>query len=114
MLARQTGNGHDVRDRRSFVPAPLGHLVAAQRQEIRTTRANAALGATNPETAASLLAEFGENHISWGRDALISFALRNYPRRRRFYPTELAAFPVVRLRSSREVQRWLAQISAQE
>ena len=44
----------------------------------------------------------------WGRDALIPFALRNFPRRRRLYPTELAAFPVVRLRSSREVQRWLS------
>ncbi len=50
----------------------------------------------------------------WGRDALIPFALRNFPRRRRRYPAELAAFPVVRLRSSREVERSLAQIPTQE
>ena len=40
----------------------------------------------------------------WGRDALIPFVLRNFPRRRRLYLTELAAFPVVRLRSSCEVE----------
>ena len=48
----------------------------------------------------------------WGRDALIPFALRNYPRRRRLYPVELARYPVVRLRSSKEVECWLAQVGA--
>ena len=44
----------------------------------------------------------------WGRDALIPFALRTHLRRRREYPVKLARFDVVRLRSSREVERWLA------
>jgi adenylate kinase family enzyme len=50
----------------------------------------------------------------WGRDALVPFALRNYPRRRRVYPAELASYPVVRLRSTAAVERWLAQLPAQE
>jgi hypothetical protein len=44
----------------------------------------------------------------WGRDALIPFALRSHFRRRRQYPVELARYDVVRLRSPREVERWLA------
>ena len=43
------------------------------------------------------------------RDSCL-FALRNYPRRRRLYPEELERFPVVRLRSRREVERWLAGV----
>lgn len=50
----------------------------------------------------------------WGRDALIPFALRNYPRRRRVYPPELARYHVVRLRSTAEVERWLAQVPTAE
>ncbi len=46
----------------------------------------------------------------WGRDALIPFALRNYPRRRRVYPVELARYDVVRLRSTAAAERWLAQV----
>jgi adenylate kinase family enzyme len=42
-----------------------------------------------------------------GRDALIPYALRSYRERRRRYPVELAAYPVVRLRSQREVNAWL-------
>lgn len=49
----------------------------------------------------------------WGRDALIPYALRNFPRRRRLYPIELAAFPIVRLRANREVERWLAGVESQ-
>ena len=49
-----------------------------------------------------------------GRDALIPFALRNFPRRRRLYPVELAPYPVVRLRSTAEVERWLAQVPTPE
>ena len=49
----------------------------------------------------------------WGRDALIPFALRNARRRRREYPVELAAFPVVRLRSTREVREWLTAATRQ-
>lgn len=48
----------------------------------------------------------------WGRDSLVGFALRMHFERRRRYPVELAAFPVVRLRSPREVERWLADYSS--
>ena len=44
----------------------------------------------------------------WGRDALIPYALRGVRRRRREYPERLAACDVVRLRTQREVERWLA------
>lgn len=44
----------------------------------------------------------------FGRDSLVRFALRNFPRRRRIYPVELAPYDVVRLRSQREVDEWLA------
>lgn len=47
-----------------------------------------------------------------GRDALIPYALRGYRSRRRRYPSELARFDVVRLRSQREVDEWLATIPA--
>lgn len=50
----------------------------------------------------------------WGRDALIPFALRNFPRRRRLYPAAFARYPVVRLRSTAEVERWLAQVPTPE
>jgi adenylate kinase family enzyme len=46
-----------------------------------------------------------------GRDALIPYALRNYGSRRRRYAVELAEYPVVRLRSLREVDAWLATVS---
>ena len=49
-----------------------------------------------------------------GRDALIPFALRNYPRRRRLYPVELAPYRVVRLRSTAEVERWLDRVPTAE
>jgi adenylate kinase family enzyme len=42
-----------------------------------------------------------------GRDALIPFALRHHRRRRREYPARLARFNVVRLQSTKEVERWL-------
>jgi adenylate kinase family enzyme len=47
-----------------------------------------------------------------GRDALIPYALRGYAARRRRYPSELARFHVVRLRSQREIDDWLAAIPA--
>jgi adenylate kinase family enzyme len=43
------------------------------------------------------------------RDSLLLFALRNYPRRRRLYPAELAPYNVVRLRSPRQVETWRAE-----
>ena len=43
----------------------------------------------------------------WGRDSLLWWALRAHFRRRRVYPEELAGYRVVRLRSPREVERFL-------
>ena len=48
----------------------------------------------------------------WGRESLFGFALRMHFERRRRYPDELAAFPVVRLRSSNAVERWLDDYSS--
>ncbi len=43
-----------------------------------------------------------------GRDALFPYALHSHFQRRRLYPVELAPYPVVRLRSPKEVDAWLA------
>jgi adenylate kinase family enzyme len=40
-------------------------------------------------------------------NSVVVYALRHYRRRRRTYPRELARFPVVRLRSQRDVDRFL-------
>jgi hypothetical protein len=42
------------------------------------------------------------------RNSIFLFALRSYRPRRRSYPERLAAFPHVRLRSKREVERFLS------
>jgi Shikimate kinase len=47
----------------------------------------------------------------WGRDSLFGFALRMHFTRRRRYPVDLGRFRVVRLRSPREVARWLDDYS---
>lgn len=51
----------------------------------------------------------------WGgffaRDSLLRFALRTYPTRRRVYPVELGRYNLVRLRSPREVERWLEAVT---
>ena len=44
----------------------------------------------------------------WGRDSLFGYALRTHFRRRREWPSQLAAYPVVRLRTPAEVERFLA------
>jgi len=44
------------------------------------------------------------------RDGLLRFAWRNYGVRRATYPSELARFHLVRLRSQREVDAWLGAI----
>jgi adenylate kinase family enzyme len=44
------------------------------------------------------------------RDGLVRFAWRSYAVRRATYPAELARFQVLRLRSQREVDLWLASI----
>lgn len=49
--------------------------------------------------------------LGW-RDGVVTFALRNYRRRRREYPERLAPYPVVRLRSTGEVERWLAGVES--
>jgi adenylate kinase family enzyme len=42
-----------------------------------------------------------------GRDSLFVYAVRSHFARRRGWPGQLQEFPVVRLRSSEEVSRWL-------
>jgi len=48
----------------------------------------------------------------WGRDALIPYALRAHFRHRRDHPLELASYPVVRLRSQREIDAFLSASAA--
>jgi hypothetical protein len=47
-------------------------------------------------------------NVFFSRDSLIWYALSNHARHRREYPARLAPYPVVRLRSQREVDAWLA------
>ena len=47
----------------------------------------------------------------WGRESLFGFALAMHFRRRRTYPADLASYPVVRLRSTREVRRWFESVA---
>lgn len=47
-------------------------------------------------------------NVFLSRDSLLLFSLRSHFRRRREYPTELAPYRVVRLRTPEEVERWLA------
>ena len=44
----------------------------------------------------------------WGRDGLILYSLRHVRRRREEYPLRFASHNLVRLRSRKEVERWLA------
>lgn len=60
---------------------------------------------------------WNDNRETWrgfliGRESLFVWALRAHFRRRRAYPDQLAGFPVVRLRSPREVERWLDDYSS--
>ena len=48
----------------------------------------------------------------WGRDALIPYAFRSHRSRRRRYPLELAAYPVVRLRTQAEVEAFVSAAGA--
>jgi len=47
-------------------------------------------------------------NVFFSRNSLIWYALRNHPRHRRVYPKRLARYNVVRLRTPKEVERWLA------
>jgi shikimate kinase len=46
----------------------------------------------------------------WGRESLFGYALTMHFRRRRDYPTKLARYSVVRLRTTDDVDRWLANV----
>jgi hypothetical protein len=43
----------------------------------------------------------------WGRDSLFAYALRSHFARRRQWPAELRAYPVLRLRSTAAVRAFL-------
>ena len=47
----------------------------------------------------------------WGRGSLFVWAFRSHFRRRRSYPQSLARYDLVRLRTTKEVERWLARCS---
>ena len=47
----------------------------------------------------------------FARDSLLRFALRTYAPRRRGYPAELGRYNLVRLRSPRELERWLEDVT---
>lgn len=48
----------------------------------------------------------------WGRESLVGYGLRMHVARRRRYPEQLAPYPVVRLRTPCEVERWLDDYSS--
>jgi hypothetical protein len=51
-------------------------------------------------------------NVVFSPDSVVLFALRNYPRRHRLYPAELARYPHVRLRTPAAVERWLDDYSS--
>jgi adenylate kinase family enzyme len=50
----------------------------------------------------------------WGRESLFGYALQSHFARRRDWPAELSAFPVVRLRTTAGVEAFLTRASRQE
>jgi adenylate kinase family enzyme len=72
------------------------------RRTLRRVRAAEELWNGNRETVAGALA---------GRDALIPYAFRSHVRRRRTYETELAPFPVARLRTQRDVAAFVEDVA---
>ena len=72
------------------------------RRTVRRIRGKETLWNDNKETLRNTLI---------GRDALIPYALRMHFDRRRRYPVELAPYPVVRLRSQAEIDRFLRAAS---
>ncbi len=48
----------------------------------------------------------------WGRESLFAWALRKHFQRRRDWPRELAGYPVIRLRSPGEVNRFVNGVDA--
>lgn len=71
------------------------------RRTVRRIRGQETLWNGNRETLRSAL---------WGRESLFVVALRSHVRRRRRYPKELAQFPVLRLRTRAQVERFLADV----
>jgi adenylate kinase family enzyme len=71
------------------------------RRTARRVRGREELWNGNKETLANVL---------WSRDSLLLFAVRSHFRRRRVYPEALAKWPVVRLQSSGEIDRFLADV----
>jgi adenylate kinase family enzyme len=60
---------------------------------------------------------WNENRESWrtalvGRESLFVWAFRSHFTRRRTWPRELAGYPVLRLRSQRDVDRFLEEAAA--
>jgi adenylate kinase family enzyme len=60
---------------------------------------------------------WNDNRETWrgaffGRESLFVWALRMHFARRRRYPAQLAAYPVVRLKTPDEVERWLDDYSS--
>jgi hypothetical protein len=58
---------------------------------------------------------WNDNKETWltalgGRKSLIGYARSQQPKRRREYPVRYAGYPLVRLRSQREVERWMAAV----
>jgi adenylate kinase family enzyme len=49
-------------------------------------------------------------NVIWGRESLLVYAVRSHFRRRRDYPTALASWEVVRLRTTADVERFLAAV----
>jgi hypothetical protein len=72
------------------------------RRTARRVRGREELWNGNKETLANVLLS---------RDSLFLYAVRSHFRRRRIYPQELARWNVVRLRSTAEVDRFLAGVS---
>jgi adenylate kinase family enzyme len=69
------------------------------RRTLRRMRGHEALWNGNTETL---------KNVMWGRESLLAWAFRSHFRRRRDYPRKLAPYRVIRLRSTKEVERWLA------
>src|SRR6266516_2618610 len=49
-------------------------------------------------------------NVIWGRESLLLYAVRSHFRRRREYPTALASWRVLRLRTPADVERFLADV----
>ncbi len=73
------------------------------RRTLRRMRGREALWNDNRETFRGAI---------WGRESLLVYALRMHFDRRRRYPAELAAYPVIRLRTQQEVDGFVRGVSS--